>query len=212
MFMRIFLIRHGDTVIGPDRLYPEDGRLTALGVRQATATANTLASADVTHIVSSGLIRSIETARALGEIIGIKTREVDGFDEVRIGSLRKAPIEVIEKRIHCSPPVADFSEFGGENASEFNKRVLLTLSREIIDKYKNSASTVAAFLHGGTISVILDYAEGRHFNGDLYREIPNCSIALVTVDKSGLRIEQDPNVIHLKTVGITQMYGTQTSS
>ena len=205
--MRILLVRHGDTEIGPDRLYPDTGGLTELGRRQAAATAQVLAPAGVTHIVSSALQRSIETAASLAEMTGLPCQQIAGFDEVRIGSLRSAPLEAIARRIYHTSPYADFSEFGGENAAEYNERVLYTLSREVVDRHDGSAATVAAFLHGGTISVILDHAEGRRFDGRLHREIPNCSISLVTVEDRVLRVEHGPSARHLEEVGITHMHG-----
>ena len=209
--MRILLVRHGDTEIGPDGLYPDIGGLTDLGCRQAEATAGIMAPAGITHIVSSALQRSIETAAPLAEMTGLPCRQIAGLDEVRIGTLRSAPLEAIARRIYHTTPYADFSEFGGENAAEYNERVLYALSREIVDRHDGSPATVAAFLHGGTISVILDHAEGQRFDGRLHREIPNCSISLVTVEERVLRVEQGPDASHLKKVGITHMYGTQTA-
>lgn len=209
--MRILLVRHGDTEIGPDGLYPETAALTDLGLRQAEATARVLAPAGITHIVSSALLRSIETAALLAEMTGLPCRQVAGLDEVRIGSLRTAPLEVIARRIYHTTPYADFSEFGGENTAEYYERVLYALSREIVDRHDGSPATVAAFLHGGTISVILDHAEGHRFDGRLHREIPNCSISIVTVEKRVLRLEHGPDAGHLEEVGITHMHGTQTA-
>lgn len=205
--MRLYLVRHGDTEIGGDGLYPEDGGLTALGRRQAAATAERLRSAGLTHIVTSSLQRARETGAPLAEMTGLRPFEVPGFDEVRIGRLREAPIESINQRIYGTSPRADFSEFGGEASAEFNRRVLSTLAREIVDRYCEFDTAVAAFVHGGTISVILDHAEGIEFDGDLHREIPNGSISSMVIKDGRMRLEHGPDSRHLKGVGITHMHG-----
>ncbi len=207
--MRLFLIRHGDTEIGPDGLYPDGGGLTELGRRQAAATVEPMRAASIAHIVTSSIARARETAEPLAASTGLVPEVVPGFDEVKIGNLREAPIETITRRIYGASPRADFSEFGGENAQEFARRVLDALSHAIVDRYAGSDSAVAAYVHGGTISVILDHVDGIRFSADLNREIPNGSISAIVIEGRMMRLESGPNAAHLESVGITHLHGNR---
>jgi len=209
--IRLLLIRHGETELGDDHLYPEHGGLTELGRRQAEATARRLANEPIDQILSSNVRRAFETAEPLARTKGVPVTRFPGFDEVRIGQLRSAPIEAIVERIHRGRPRADFAEFDGENPASFSERVLHTLSIEVMDRFGGDSrhqSTLALFAHGGTLSVILDYAEGIRFQGDLYRQIPNGSIAEVGIERRTVRVLRQPNASHLEKVGITQMHGS----
>lgn len=226
--MRLYLVRHGDTEIGQDRLYGEDAGLTELGRQQSEAAAHVLAPLEIENVFTSSLRRALESAAPLTRLSGVEPIAVPGLDEVRIGHLRQAPIEAITQRIYTSAPKADFSEFGGENAAEFSERVLYALARDVIDRCadredgqrlngmmaseagdgNDEEEKAVIYAHGGTLSVILDYAEGVRFNGDLHRKIPNGSISLVTVEGRQLRVVHGPDAHHLQEVGITQMHGT----
>lgn len=209
--IRLLLVRHGETELGDDHLYPEDGGLTELGRRQAKATARRLAEEPIDHILSSNLRRAYETAEPLARAKGGSVTRFSGFDEVRIGQLRSAPIEAIVARIHRGRPRADFAEFDGENAAAFSERVLHSLSSEVMDRFGEDARpqhTIALFAHGGTLSVILDYAQGIRFQGDLHREIPNGSVAELGIEGRTLSVLREPDASHLEQVGITQMHGT----
>ncbi|NQW18095.1 MAG: histidine phosphatase family protein [Chloroflexi bacterium] len=202
--MDLYLVRHGETEIGDDHLYPSNASLTELGQRQADAACDALESAGITHIFTSGLQRAKESAARAVQYSGLTPVALPGLDEVRIGDLRDAPIETIKRRLYNGPPVADFSEFDGESTPEFEERIIYSFTRDVVEVLDES-SRPALFVHGGTISVLLDYAEGKRFEPMMLREVPNSSITLVNVTEFKLVISRPPSSDHLATIGVTQM-------
>ncbi len=60
-------------------------------------------------------------------------------------------------------------------------------------------------MDGGSISVVLDYAEGKRFEPLMLREIPNSSITLANVTDNKLVISNPPSADHLTDIGVTNM-------
>ena len=202
--MEIYLVRHGETEIGDDHLYPDNASLTELGHRQADAACDALRDAGITHIFTSNLQRAKESAARVVEFTGLSPVALTGLDEVRIGDLRVAPIETIKRRLYNGPPVADFTEFNGESTPEFEERIIYCFARDVVEPLDDN-SRPALFVHGGTISVLLDYAEGKRFEPLMLREIPNSSITVANVTDNKLVISSPPSVDHLLDIGVTHM-------
>lgn len=83
--MRLFLIRHGETVDNVAGLYAgtRDSSLTAHGVVQARRLASHLATVPVTHLFSSNLQRAVQTAEFICDA------QKDVLDVVQLPSLRE---------------------------------------------------------------------------------------------------------------------------
>ena len=202
--MEIYLVRHGETEIGDDHLYPDNASLTELGQRQADAACDALKDAGITHIFTSNLQRAKESAARAVQFTGLSPVALTGLDEVRIGDLREAPIETIKRRLYNGAPVADFTEFNGESTPEFEERIIYCFARDVIEPLDDN-SRPALFVHGGTISVLLDYAEGKRFEPLMLREIPNSSITIANVTDNKLVISSPPSADHLLDIGVTHM-------
>ena len=202
--MDIYLVRHGETEIGDDHLYPDNASLTELGQRQANAACNVLRDAGITHIFTSGLQRAKESATRAVDFTGLSPVALPGLDEVRIGDLREAPIEIIKRRLYSGVPVADFTEFNGESTPEFEERIIYCFARDVVEPLDDNSCPVL-FIHGGSISVLLDYAAGKRFEPLMLHEIPNGSITLANVTDNRLIISKPPTVDHLLDIGVTQM-------
>jgi probable phosphoglycerate mutase len=70
--MEIYLIRHGETRENVFRRHqPEDTPLTENGERQAREVAKQISGIKPTHLISSTLVRSLETAREIGKENGL---------------------------------------------------------------------------------------------------------------------------------------------
>jgi ribonuclease H / adenosylcobalamin/alpha-ribazole phosphatase len=70
--VRAFLLRHGETLLSPERRFSGRGdpELTEKGQAQARAAAGRFAGRDITAIVSSPLRRAVQTAAAVAEAVG----------------------------------------------------------------------------------------------------------------------------------------------
>ena len=81
--MNIYLVRHGQTEGNLAlRLQSDKSQLTDEGVRQAQAAAATLESLHPTHLVSSTMVRALETARIIGKSCDLVAETEDVFREI----------------------------------------------------------------------------------------------------------------------------------
>ena len=82
--MHLYLVRHGQCLSeSSPGVFTPDGDLSALGERQAYLAAERLATAGITHVLSSPLLRALATASAIAEAAGDLPVEV--WTELREG-------------------------------------------------------------------------------------------------------------------------------
>ena len=85
---RLILLRHGQTEMSAARQYSGHSNppLTQLGTQQAAGAARRLAArGGIDAIVASPLARTMETARACGDALGLPVASVDGLIELDFG-------------------------------------------------------------------------------------------------------------------------------
>jgi len=85
--MRALLLRHGESVHNAQRsgepaAHSDQDRLTEKGLEQARAAGAGLRDLGVTRLLSSPLRRARETARAVGEALGLEAEEIDYTGEL----------------------------------------------------------------------------------------------------------------------------------
>jgi probable phosphoglycerate mutase len=197
--MDLYLVRHGDTELGPDGLYPDPAHLSELGHAQAKALAPRLKSIDPQVLITSGLERADETAAPFITTSQIKPEFVPEFDEIGIGDLRNRDLAVIKAKLYQRPFIADFSEYDGESSAEFAGRVIDALQSRVLEHFKQE-QRIALVIHGGPINAILDWIEGGSFTGSLSRNIETASVTLLRKGPSGLEIVYVSDTSHLKDV------------
>ena len=172
---RIYLMRHAQVS------YFEDGRplrpdlvpLTATGREQARAAAELLAGITFDHVITSGLPRTVETARIVAP-----DREPESWPELReieSGRLDDIPEDEIEATfVHQWRDVVpeDTPFLGGETIRSLFDRVLPAVDRLRGDK---SWDIVLLVLHGAVNRAILSHAltGGRTMLGNL-EQAPAC--------------------------------------
>jgi broad specificity phosphatase PhoE len=161
--------------------YFEDGRpvqpetvpLTEQGREQARAAAEVLAGIRFDRMITSGLLRTLETARIVAH-----EREPESWPELReieSGRLGDIPEEELERAFleawrDVVPEEARF--LGGETIGSLLDRVLPAIDRLVADP---DWDIVLAVLHGGVNRAILSYAltGGRAFLGN-FEQSPGC--------------------------------------
>jgi broad specificity phosphatase PhoE len=161
--------------------YFEDGRpvepetvpLTEQGREQARAAAEVLAGIRFDRVVTSGLLRTLETARIVAH-----EREPESWPELReiesgrLGDIPEGELEraFLEAWRDVVPEDARF--LGGETIGSLLDRVLPAIDRLVADP---DWDIVLAVLHGGVNRAILSYAltGGRAFLGN-FEQSPGC--------------------------------------
>jgi broad specificity phosphatase PhoE len=116
----LLLIRHGETVGNASRTVQlPDNPLSARGLAQAERLAQRLATAGITHIVSSDFARARGTAEALRRLTGAPLTFEPLLQERNFGDLRGTPYT--ELRLDMFAP--DYAPPNGESWPVFHARV-----------------------------------------------------------------------------------------
>ena len=179
---RIYLMRHAQV-----RYFeggrPEDVTLTDEGRGPAQAAADALRGVRFDRVVTSGLPRTLETARAV--VAAAEPEAVPALREIESGELRGLDPEKVQGMMTAAfrgvvPEDARF--LGGETFGELLDRVLPALDELLADE---SWDTVLLVLHGAVNRAILGRAltGGRAFLG-AFEQAPAC-INVLDVDADG---------------------------
>jgi broad specificity phosphatase PhoE len=154
--LRLLLIRHGESVANSEgRMQGRlDSPLNACGVRQAGATAERLAGEGRPEaLYTSPLQRALDTARILGERLGLEPIVLPDLMEVDIGEAQGLPWTEFEARWPKEARALRGSGHdarwpGGESRTELAARAARAMD-EIVARH--ATGTVAVVGHGGTL-------------------------------------------------------------
>jgi broad specificity phosphatase PhoE len=172
---RIYLMRHARVAYFEDGrpLHPDGVPLTDEGREQARAAAELLAGITFDRVITSGLRRTIETARIVA-----RDREPEEWPELReieSGRLGDIPEDQLERTFldawrDVVPEETPF--LGGETIGSLLDRVLPALDRLLAD---SEWDILLAVLHGAVNRAVLSHAltGGRLFLGNL-EQAPGC--------------------------------------
>jgi broad specificity phosphatase PhoE len=155
---RILLIRHGQSEGNAARRFGGHTAtpLSALGRRQAEATARALAREGVTAVYSSDLLRAVETAAPLARALELELTETGALRERSVGHMEGLTFEEAAQQFpdeYGALLRRDFEHVlpGGESYRQLLDRAASELDR-IIDG--NRGGTIAVFSHTGTICIL----------------------------------------------------------
>jgi broad specificity phosphatase PhoE len=182
---RIYLMRHAAVAYFDNGrpLRPEAVALTEEGVEQARAAGTALASVRFDRVLTSGLPRTVETARIVAAGVDVESwpelRELEG------GRLGDIPEDELERTfVHAFHGVVpeDARFLGGETIGSLFDRVVPALDRLLSDP---DWDVVLAVLHGGVNRAILSWAltADRIFLGG-FEQAPAC-INVLDVGETG---------------------------
>jgi len=176
---RILLARHGETdwnSIGRWQGHA-DPPLNELGRRQAAELAEQLAGDGVGAVYSSDLQRASQTARVVGDRLGLPVVEDSGLREIDVGSwsgLTRAEVEVRFPEGFARWRAGEIGH-DGETREELTERVVASIERI---GHAHVGETVLVVTHGGAIRALR-----RHAAGDPGDAIENCgTVAMELVD------------------------------
>ena len=169
---RIYLMRHAQ-VRYFEGVHPERVLLTDEGRRQAQAAAAALAGIRFDRVLTSGLPRTLETARIVAP--EVEPEEHPALREIESGDIRGLDAEEVQAMMSSAfrgvvPPEAQF--LGGETIGALIDRVLPELDALLGD---SGWDVVLLVLHGAVNRVILSWAitGERVFLGG-FEQSPGC--------------------------------------
>ncbi len=129
------LLRHGQTPMSAQKRYAgrSDVPLTDAGVQQAAASAKRLASAGLGVIVTSPLLRTVQTAQEVAAVTGAAVVTDDGFRETDFGAWEGLTFTEVRERwpAEVTAWLADpeVAPPGGESFTGVSARVTAALHR-----------------------------------------------------------------------------------
>jgi broad specificity phosphatase PhoE len=155
------LLRHGQTPMSVQKRYAgrTDVPLTEVGVQQAAAAAKRLASAGLSVIVTSPLLRTVQTAQAVAAVTGAAVVTDDGFRETDFGAWEGLTFAEVRERwpAEVSAWLADpeVAPPGGESFTDVSARVTAALDRVLASR---AGQTVLIVSHVTPIKMLVGAA------------------------------------------------------
>jgi broad specificity phosphatase PhoE len=179
---RIYLMRHAQ-VRYFEGVHPHEVQLTDEGRAQAEAAANALRNVRFDRVITSGLPRTVDTARAVAPDLEIEANPE--LREIESGELRGLDPEVVQEMMTAAfrGVVPNETQFlGGETIGELFDRVTPELDALLADDDWDVSLLV---LHGAVNRAILSRAltGDRVFLG-AFEQAPGC-INVLDVDPAG---------------------------
>src|SRR5699024_523081 len=149
--MELYLVRHGESVgnITPGQDMP-DCPLTDLGEKQADLVAEELIDAGITHVISSPLIRTLQTAqpfaRAVNKPISVMK---DAFEVRHLDSCKGARLSDLINQFPEAQFPDDFEHNGWHYAGNENLSMATQRATNIVKQLKqyDADAKIAMFTH-----------------------------------------------------------------
>ena len=172
----MYLMRHADVAYfdqDGQPVRPGDVSLTAEGLEQARAAADAFRGIRFDRVITSGLARTIETARLVAP--DAEPESWPDLRELEPGRLRDIPADELEEAfVGCFRGVVpeETAFLAGETIGGLLDRVLPAVDRLLADA---DWDVTLAVLHGGVNRAILSYGltGGRAFLGG-FEQAPAC--------------------------------------
>jgi len=173
--MKILIVRHAEDK-GPE--FEDEKRiLTTRGVEQAKKLADIIREFDPTHIYSSSLTRSKQTAQIISDVCRISFTENDLFDEQKSGNNAK-------KNSSRGGYIVFGGAFeGGETYTELYQRVKNAFGWLKSNHNNSSEDRIVLVTHGRFMTFIISIMLG--FKPDGFNlAIENCSYIIVKISNN----------------------------
>ena len=152
---------------------PENVSLTPAGREQACAAAAAFAGVRFDRVVTSGLPRTLETARLVAP--AVEAESIPELRELKSGRLADIPADELEEafvRAFLGDVPEDRAFLGGETVGSLLDRVLPVVDGLLADP---GWDVLLAVLHGGVNRAILSYAlTGRRAFLGAFEQAPGC--------------------------------------
>ena len=181
--MELIIVRHALPESDKRDDGPADPPLSPLGLRQAEATADLLATESVDHVVTSTMQRAIQTGQPLADRLGLTPERLEGLKESDYRRSSYTPVEEMDAdheviREFLDDPLSMFAD--GYEA--FRDRITAALDAVVAG---NRGRTVAVFCHAMVVGVYLQTLLG--LNDPFAVMADYCGITRVAASSTGIR-------------------------
>lgn len=201
--MNLYLIRHGRQ---DSELCNVNVPLCDIGKMQAELVGKRLAGYGISALYSSSLIRAVETAQIINQVLQVPYFQEEALEEIDFGQLTGLTDEQIQEQfgdfMKKRNQIAEDLPFpGGECGQDVWNRTMPVIEKIAAGPYDN----VAVVTHGGVIRSLLAGLVGGDFSKKLVfsKALENCSITQLRIEKENKRIfiERINDYAHLEADG-----------
>ena len=181
--MELVIVRHALPESDKRDDGPADPPLSPLGLRQAEATANLLATEGVDHVVTSTMQRAIQTGQPLADRLGLTPERLEDLKESDHLRSSYTPVEEMDAdpeviREFLDDPLSMFAD--GYEA--FRDRITAAFDAVVAG---NRGRTVAVFCHAMVVGVYLQTL--LDLNDPFAVMADYCGITRVAASSTGIR-------------------------
>jgi broad specificity phosphatase PhoE len=192
----VFLLRHGETDWTQSRriLGQRDIGLNADGLNQARAAALALKAHEITEVIASPMLRTVQTAEVVAGLFDLEVARDPRLGEIQVGRWEGMPYDAVEmdpdyQRFLGSPETVAFP--GGERLSDVRDRAAGSVHQALTDN--PWGTNIVLVSHATVIRVLLAHYLGLPLVD--YRRLRVSSGAL-----SVLRFEDDRDPPRILTI------------
>lgn len=186
--LQVYLVRHGETEWNVARRIQgqSDSPLTATGRLQARQVAERMKSEGITHIITSDMGRTRETAQIIADVCRCEIIIEPRLRELNMGVLEQREIESLtEQEEQWRKSLIDGTEGGripnGESMEELYQRMYAALN-SCLDLPKGSRPLLVS--HGIALSTLVSRILGVPAYSERRLRLRNCSISRVDYQNS----------------------------
>lgn len=186
--MRLLLVRHGESTGNlTGVLQSADEPLTPRGREQArTVAARLAARGDVRKLYASPLLRALDTATIIGDMLGLPVEPEPRFAEINVGH---AAGQTFDEWATAHPDEAlrfqtdgvDYQFPGGESARKLATRTAEAID-ELVSTHRLLDGAVVVVSHGGALTWTVSHLLREPRDEWPRRLFDNCSLTEVTID------------------------------
>jgi broad specificity phosphatase PhoE len=192
--MRLYVVRHGDAAHTP-YTYGVNKPLTELGRAQARITAEALRTHGITHVYSSSVQRTRETAEIIAMVLGHEVKHSDDWVEHLIPAIEGLTLaEIRERWPQLAPDRRDEPWWerdhgpGGESFPALWERAGRAWDA-LYERHGAGPDHPLLVTHGGFADFFLQAAIGIPQPGRHIFQFRNTGIAVINTDGGPARIE-----------------------
>jgi broad specificity phosphatase PhoE len=203
----LLLVRHGQSTWNHEhRIQGQlDPPLSDEGRRQAAQLGRRLAGRQFAGFYSSDLKRAAETARLVGDAVGIQPEPMAELREIYLGSWEGLRTEELAARVPkvwaswTDEPDWDLVP-GGEGSVAFEARVGAALDTLF---NRHTSGDVLVVTHGGVIQIALHHVVGRPGRGIFPFRIQNASVSVLERRNGRVVVSGVNDIGHLEVTPVS---------
>ncbi|MGG4608026.1 2,3-diphosphoglycerate-dependent phosphoglycerate mutase GpmB [Providencia sp. Me31A] len=214
--LQVYLVRHGETEWNLARRIQgqSDSPLTATGRLQARQVAERIKSEGITHIITSDMGRTLETAQIIASVCGCEITTEPRLRELNMGVLEQRAIDSLtSEEEQWRKSLIDGTHGGripqGESMEELYTRMFAALN-SCLDLPEGSRPLLVS--HGIALSTLISRIMGVPAYSERRLRLRNCSLSRVDYQNSpwlanGWIVETAGEVTHLTQPALDEQQG-----